>query len=183
MKRKKSAQKGDRKMRALANSVKKEGRDLTIKTLVSILRPADMINLVIDLATKQYGINQTMLSILYTLTTHDGVMTPTDLSKRVFRTKQAITLAVDGLEAAGLVKRETVGTDRRIRRIRTTEKSSALIKNTLAARRKLIYSIMSCLQPGEAETMFQVLEKLMKEMPKHIELAKENKTGLLQPIS
>jgi DNA-binding MarR family transcriptional regulator len=183
LKRKKGAQKGDRKMRLLANSVKKEGRDLTIKTLVSILRTADMINLVIDLASKQHGINQTMLSILYTLTTHEGVLTPTDLSKKVFRTKQAITLAVDGLEAAGLVKRETVGTDRRIRRIRTTEKSSVLIKNTLAARRKLIYSIMSCLQPEEAENMFRILEKLMEEMPKHIELAKETKAGLLKPIS
>src|SRR5512136_874685 len=109
-------------MKALAKDIRNEGEDLTIKTLISILRAADMINMVVDLATKQYGINQTMLSILYTLTTHDGVMTPTDLSKKVFRTKQAITLAVDGLDAAGLVKREPIGTDRRIRRIRTTEK-------------------------------------------------------------
>ena len=137
-----------------------------------------MINLAIDLATKRYGINQTMLSILYTLATHGGVLTPTDLSKRVFRTKQAITLAVDGLEGAGLVKREPIGTDRRIRRIRMTERSSALIKKTLADRRKLIYGIMSCLQPEEAETMSQTLEKLMEEMPKHVELVKKTKADL-----
>jgi len=110
-------------------------------------------------------------------------MTPTELSKKVFRTKQAITFAVKMLDAAGLVKRQPLSSDLRIRRIRITEKSLTLVKNTLESRRNLIYGIMSCLKPEEAEALFQLLEKLMENMPKQSEPARKRRASPVSPES
>jgi DNA-binding MarR family transcriptional regulator len=64
-------------------------------------------------------------------------MTPTEIAKRVFRSKHAVTRAIDVLEKDGLVRRGTVRGDRRIRKVNITRKGLELIQANVDDRRRL----------------------------------------------
>lgn len=159
----------DKTMESIAGELRDTARDLRVDAFLSISYAADIINMRVNIGLKKYGIGQTTLGIMYLLVTHGGSMTPTDLSKKIFRTKQAITLAVDSLEKGGLVTREPIGGDRRTRRIKITRKGLDLVKETMADRRELIFSVMSCLGQEEMEQLSTTLKKVRRNLRKQME--------------
>ena len=91
-------------------------------------------------------------------------MTPTGLSGRALRSKHAITRAIDSLEQQGLVRREGIGEDRRVRKVAITAKGLDVVKKTMADRRELGLRAMSCLGKEETQTFSATLKRLRKHM-------------------
>jgi DNA-binding MarR family transcriptional regulator len=96
-------------------------------------------------------------------------MTPTELSKGVFRSKHAITRAVDSLEKEGLVAREGIGTDRRTRRVAITKEGLDVIKQAMPYRQEVSSTAMSCLSEQQAQEFNAALRQLRKHILKLID--------------
>lgn len=150
---------------SLGDDIKTQSSDLRFNNLVSFARTADIMSRYLDIELRKYGTTkQTGFNILHTLVTHGGVMTPTELGKRVFRSKHAITRAVDGLEKEGLVAREGIGTDRRTRKVAITPKGLNLIKQAMPHRQNTSFKAMSCLNEQEAQEFNTTLRRLRKHI-------------------
>ena len=60
---------------------------------------ADIINRYLDIQLNEVGISRTNYDILHVLALNRGSLTSTELCRHVFRSKHAITRAIDVLEA------------------------------------------------------------------------------------
>ena len=148
----------------LANDIRAQASDLRFDNFLSFIYTAEIVNKFVDSVLRKHGANRTWMNILHILITHGGTMTPTELSRRVFRSKHAITRAVDSLEQQGLVRREGIGEDRRVRKVTITGKGLGVVKKTMPNRRDLGLRAMSCLGKEEAQTFGATLRRLRKHI-------------------
>ncbi|MBM3182895.1 MAG: MarR family transcriptional regulator [Chloroflexi bacterium] len=86
------------------------------------------------------------------------------MSKRVFRSKHAITRAVDTLEKDGWVKREGIGEDRRNRRVTVTTKGLNLVRRMVPFREETGSRIMSVLDGTETAQLGTALKRLRRHL-------------------
>jgi len=152
------------RVESLAKDIKTQATDLRFNSLVSFAYTADIVNRYLNTVLHKHGINQTYFNILHTLITHGGILTPTELSRRVFRSKHAITRAVDGLEKEGLVAREGIGSDRRTRRVVITKEGLDVVKKAMPYRHEVSLSAMSCLNEQQAQAFNDTLRLLRKHI-------------------
>ena len=89
---------------SLADDIRAQAKELRTDNLLSFVYTADILNRYLEIKLRKYGANRTQLNILHALITQGGSLRPTELSKRVFRSKHAITRAIDALEEEGLVR-------------------------------------------------------------------------------
>jgi DNA-binding MarR family transcriptional regulator len=148
----------------LANDLREQGADLRVDNFVSFIYTSDVMNRYLDRELRKHGYNRTLMNILHNLVTHDGTMTPTELGKRVYRSDHAMTRAIDILHKEGLVEREGVAEDRRLRKVTITRKGLNLVKKGMTDRKALTFRVMSCLDKGEAETFSAILKRLRKHL-------------------
>lgn len=149
---------------ALAEEIKAQASDLRFNSLVSFTYTADIMNRYLDIELRKYGTGRTYFNILHTLITHGGMMTPTELSRRVIRSKHAITRAVDSLEKEGLVARQGIGSDRRMREVAITKEGLDFIKQAMPDRQDVSFRVMSCLNKQEAQEFNTTLTRLRKHI-------------------
>ena len=60
--------------------------------------------------------------------TNGGSLSPTDISRKIFRTKYAVTFQIDSLVKMGLVRRRQKNSDRRSKVVTITKKGLELMK-------------------------------------------------------
>lgn len=89
-------------------------------------------------------------------------MSPTAISKRVFRSPRTITSTLDSLERDGLVRREPNPTDRRGVNVVVTEKGWKSARTMAPVAQEISKRILSCFTEHELETAVGLLRKLRK---------------------
>ena len=141
-------------------AIKAQANDLRFDSLVSFAYTADIINRFLDIELFKYGGKRTYFNILHSLVINDGIMTPTELSRKVFRSKHAITRAIDSLERRGLVIREGIGSDRRTRRVTITKKGLDAVNQAMPYRQDASKRCMSCLEEQQVEGALQPPRRL-----------------------
>jgi len=154
------------------NDVEAVAAALKPDVFYSIIATADIANMYIDNEIRKYGYHRTRFNIMYTLITHGGSMTPTEISKKIYRSKQTITAVVDGLEGDGLVRSRPVAGDRRIRMITITSKALDVVRETLPHRLQISHNAISCLKAEEVEQLNITLKKFRKHLSEKISESK-----------
>lgn len=101
------------------------------------------------LTDAETGLSPERLSVLSVLV-YGGSRTMGELARAEQVTAPAITRIVGGLEAAGLVGRETVDTDRRATRVRATDAGRGVLEQ---ARRRRIEGLAAVLRGASAEEL------------------------------
>ena len=149
---------------SLADDIRAQAKELRTDNLLSFIYTADILNRYLEIKLRKYGANRTQLNILHALITHGGSLRPTELSKRVFRSKHAITRAIDALEEEGLVRREGVSQDRRVKLVTITRKGLQLVKEFMPHRQETSFKVMSCLSEEEAQEFSIILRRLRKHV-------------------
>ena len=148
----------------LAREIKAGANDMRNDNFLSLIYTSEIVNKVMNSQLHKEGINWTRIGILSHLVTNGGTLTPTELSRRVLRSKHAITGAIDRLEQEGLVKREGTDTDRRVRKVTITRKGLNVLKKKIPVGRDFGLKAMSCLDEKEAQALSQILKRLRKHM-------------------
>jgi DNA-binding MarR family transcriptional regulator len=104
------------------------------------------------------------MSILHILIARGGVLTPTELSRRITRSKHATTKAVDSLEELRLTKSARTKSDRRLRKVAVTEKGLDLVEKTMTLRHRIGSQAMQCFNNEEAEALQDILTRFRKHV-------------------
>lgn len=152
------------KIEDLANEIREQVNRLSVDNFITFLHAADMVERYVDIEMLKVGINRTHFSLLNHLIVLGGTATPTELSKRVFRSKHAITRAVDTLEKEGLVKREGIGEDRRNRKVAVTANGINFVRRMVPVREEIGSRIMSPLNNTEAKQLSSILKRIRRHM-------------------
>ena len=154
----------DHELQSMADEIREQAAQLRDLTLLSFIYTSDVVNRYLDIEVARYPVGRTGFSVLHNLVLHGGTMTPTNLSKRVFRSKHAVTRVVDRLERLGLVKRDAIGQDRRVRKVSITKEGLAFVKESRAAGQQRVGHIL--LHPLDKKQI-ESLGTMMKQIREH----------------
>jgi DNA-binding MarR family transcriptional regulator len=164
----------DRELNSMAEEIREQAAQLRVLTFLSFIYTAEVVNRYMDIELARYPIGRTGFSVLHNLILHGGTMTPTDLSKRIFRSKHAITRVVDRLEKLNFVKRDDIGSDRRVRKVSITKNGLTFIKEAQAASQHYLGPVLlSTLDRDQTE----LLGAMMKQIREYtLKLIADNRT-------
>ncbi len=159
----------DQDLESLNAQIRQQSAELKGDLFLLIARTADVFNRYLDCELNKRNSNRANFAILHNLITHDGSMTPTELTKKVFRSKHSITRAIDSLEKEGLVKRRAVKGDRRLTSVRITKKGLEFVATKFADRQEIVHQALSGLNKKQSKELKKTLEileaRLLKVTP------------------
>jgi DNA-binding MarR family transcriptional regulator len=117
------------------------------------------ITMKIDNVSRLHGI------AMYCLILMGGSSTPTQLAKKMFRSKHSMTKIIDSLEKEGLVMRDYTNKDRRVTFIKVTTDGLEYVKQNITNKGiKRAQEAISCLDKSEQKILVSLLEKMRKNM-------------------
>lgn len=111
------------------------------------------------------GITPAQFRLLRTTAHYDGAPRMADLAERLDVVPRAVTTLVDGLEAAGRVRRAPDPTNRRVVRIEITEEGRAVLRSMRDARKAAAEEILAPLTADQREMLGSLLNALVAGMP------------------
>ena len=135
---------------------------------MSFIRTFDILNRYLELELVKYGTSPIRFAVMNAIILHGGSMTPTAISKWVYRSPRTITSMLDSLERDGLIKREANKKNRRSTVITVTKKGWDVTKKIVPANEELSQSVLSCLDDKQIETLKVVLKQLRKHLLRQI---------------
>ena len=151
-------------IQSMADEIREQAAQLRVLTFLSFIYTADVVNRYLDIEIARYPVGRSGFSVLHNLVLHGGTMTPTHLSKRIFRSKHAVTRVVDNLEKLGFVKRDAIGEDRRVRKVSITQKGLSFVKESQSAGQQRIgHVLLSHLD----QKQIKALGVMMKQIREH----------------
>ncbi len=156
--------KSDTTLGLLSDDIKAMATDLRYNTGLEVLYTGLLMDKYIDIRARKYGQNRSRLDIMHTLIAHGGILKPSDLGKMTFRTKQTITKVIDGLDRDGMVTRESIGKDRRTRRVIITKKGLDSIRESLPNTIETINTAM----PAFSKEQMEEISAIMRMVRKHL---------------
>ena len=136
--------------------------DTVINAYVLLLNTSDIVARYTETQLSKLGITYTQYSVLVTLSVCQQPPTLTELSHRLFRTKNSLTTVIDHMERDGLVKRVRDNADRRAIRVMVTEKGAELFETVRSPSRELVYQIMSCYNEEELSRLAELLQRVRR---------------------
>ncbi|NLN82062.1 MAG: MarR family transcriptional regulator [Clostridiales bacterium] len=86
--------------------------------------------------------------------------TVTELAGAMMVTVSTMTIAVNRLEKKGLVERERAGHDRRVVRVRLTDRGRSLVYVHKRFHRRMVKAVAERLDPNEIEILSRAMENL-----------------------
>jgi len=136
--------------------------DPVVNAYVLLLNTSDVVSRYAETQLFKLGITATQYTVLVTLKFCPEPPTLTELSQRLFRTKNSLTTVIDNMERDGLVKRVRDSADRRAIRVMATEKGKKLFEAVLAPSRDLVYQIMSCYKQDDVGRLAELLQRVRR---------------------
>jgi DNA-binding MarR family transcriptional regulator len=109
--------------------------------------------------SSRVGISPTQLNVLKLLD-EIGELSLSELSRKLAAQNSTVTGIVDRMVQAGLVEREQSETDRRVWRIRMTEKGVAIARRVPVAPWAVLHRALDRLDEHEKQTLVKILSKL-----------------------
>jgi DNA-binding MarR family transcriptional regulator len=130
--------------------------DLVVETVIYLQTEARRIA---REQSARVGISPTQLNVLQLLD-EIGELSLSELSRKIAAQNSTVTGIVDRMVQAGLVEREQSDTDRRVWRIRMTEKGAAIARRAPVAPWAVLHRALDKLDAREKQTLVQILSKL-----------------------
>lgn len=112
------------------------------------------------------GLTQGKFCVLMHLNVEPGAVQPSEIARRIGVTRATVTGLLDGMEKAGLVKRERATDDRRGVAVRLTPKAKALLDSMLPGHYRRVATLMGRLSEKERRALNDLLGKIASEVPK-----------------
>jgi DNA-binding MarR family transcriptional regulator len=148
----------------MAEEIRFQARDLKVDTFLSFIHTANIIDKFLDIELSDQPVTRAGFNILHNLILHDGSMMPTEISREVWRSKHSVTKAIDTLEKQGFVKRVSIDSDRRVRRVNITRKGVSLVKKaTTSSRERISQKLFRGLDETKLAEFNLVLKQIRKD--------------------
>ena len=139
-------------------AVKSISRKTDLRLWVLVHRARHMMALCEDLIFAKYGITNEQFMVLGAVRLNGGSLRPTDLAFRLERSQNAVSMLVDRMVKAGLVRKTRDKRDRRVVRVRLTSRGANAIELAIPEQWNLIQKILSRLSEKNKRVVADVLE-------------------------
>ena len=134
------------------------------KTVMSIVRTADVLNRYLELELAKHGSSPIRFGVMNALLVHGGSMTPTAISKWTFRAKHTTSSMLHVLEDIGYIRREPNVNDSRSVNIVATEKGRDATEKMILISQEINHKVLSCFDDEQIETLMNLLRQLRKHL-------------------
>jgi DNA-binding MarR family transcriptional regulator len=139
--------------------------DLVIETMIYLETESRRIA---REAASRLGLTAIQLNVLKLLN-EIGELSFSELSRRLAAQNSTVTGIVDRMVQAGLVVREQSAEDRRVWRIRATERGAALAREVAVLPWDLLRDSLSTLDEAEKVSLVRILRKLAAHVARQVE--------------
>lgn len=116
-----------------------------------------------EAALAPYGVTPQQFVVLIKLKFADGPVTITELANETCRNANTISMLIDRMVKAGLVRRSRNLPDRRALRITITRKGEEKLDSAIRPSMEFTERQLSCFTDAELRTLVRLLEKLKKK--------------------
>jgi len=138
--------------------------NLRISAFLSLIRFDDAFKRYRAVELRKHGSSSMRIMLMNALYFNGGSMSPTELSKRISRTRHSITSMVDTLERQGLVQREPNSKDRRSINITLTLEGRQLFERMEPVGDEISQRALACLNDDEAVILMTLIERIREHL-------------------
>jgi len=140
-----------------------ESQNIDMKLWLLMHRVRDALVLCEDSILREYGLTMEQFAVLAAVKSRGGSLRPTDLAFILERSANSVSMLVDRMVKAGLVKRTRDRRDRRVVRVSLTNKGENALKPSTPAVWEFIQKILSPLSYKDKHTIASLLETVKCE--------------------
>jgi DNA-binding MarR family transcriptional regulator len=140
-----------------------ESKNIDMKLWLLMHRVRDALVLCEDSILREYGLTMEQFAVLAAVKSRGGSLRPTDLAFILERSPNSVSMIVDRMVKAGLVKRTRDRKDRRIVRVSLTSNGENALKPATPAGWEFIQKILSPLSYKDKHALASLLEMLKCE--------------------
>jgi DNA-binding MarR family transcriptional regulator len=130
----------------------------------AIHRTHDMLRICEDNVFGEYGLTTEHYMVLAAIKHLDSPVRPTDMPHWLTRSVNSVSMIVDRMVKAGLLKRVRDRKDRRTVFLTMTSKAEALFEVATPLYQEFVQRILSRVSPGDQQTLAKLLEQLQGEV-------------------
>lgn len=139
-------------------------QDLRHETLLNIVRTVAVLSLKGEAFFRRYGLTEAQFNVLFALKYKKRKWTQSDLGRRLVVTRASVTSILDKLEAKGLVVRNSVEGNRRIRHVELTPEGLNLIRKMEPIYRRNIHRLLSCFTDKQCKEIIHYMETIRERL-------------------
>jgi len=139
-------------------AVDSESQNIDVKLWLLMHRVRDALVLCEDSILREYGITMEQFSVLGAVKLGGGSLRPTDLASILERSPNSVSMLVDRMVKAGLVRRTRDRRDRRVVNVTLTGKGEKALKPAAPAAWEFVQKILSQLSYKDKHALASQLE-------------------------
>jgi DNA-binding MarR family transcriptional regulator len=148
-------------------TVSAEQEKTVLRLLLLLSRAGDALNLCLDLVFSKYGISNEQARLLACIKSR-GPMRPVDIAKLLERAPNSMSMLVDRMVKAGLVRRTRDRKDRRAVFVSLTNKGNEAVEPAIPAVWEFMNRFLSVVSYDEQRALADTLETLKCELTSYL---------------
>jgi MarR family 2-MHQ and catechol resistance regulon transcriptional repressor len=148
-------------------AVNSESENTVLRLWLLLRRVGDSLALCQDSVFSKYGLTTEQFGVLSSIKSR-GPLRPSDLSHILERTPNSISMLIDRMVKAGLVRRTRDRKDRRTVTVSLTGKGEAAVEPAIPAGWEFIHQILSSLSPDDQRSFASMLETVKCELAAYL---------------
>jgi DNA-binding MarR family transcriptional regulator len=160
----------------MAVNVEQENTVLRLRLLLR--RVGDTLSRCQDSLYSKYGLTSEQFGVLASIKSR-GPLRPTDLALILERTPNSMSMLIDRMVKAGLVRRTRDRKDRRVVTVSMTEKGKTAVDPAITAGWEFIHEVVSTLSADEQRDLADMLERVKCELVGYLD-AEMDKAEILK---
>jgi DNA-binding MarR family transcriptional regulator len=150
-----------------------ESEGLSLKSFILLHRTRDLIFRCEERAVGEFGITMEQYTMILAMKYLDAPVRVTDIARWMARKANSVSMLVDRMVKAGLVKRSRALKDRREVRLVITSKGEQALELATPGVWKTIQELSSPLSDEDARTLIRLLESLRDKALEHLNPGKD----------
>jgi len=145
-----------------------KSENTVLRVWLLLHRVRDILALCEDSIFAEYGITTEQFSVLAAVRSRGGSLRPTDLASILERSVNSMSMLVDRMAKAGLVRRTRDRIDRRVVRVTLTSKGTNAIERAIPEGWDFIQKILSPISYKDKRALAGMLETVKCELLGHL---------------
>jgi DNA-binding MarR family transcriptional regulator len=137
-----------------------ESGNLALRLWFMVHRTHEMLKMCEDRVFREYKLTTEQYVVLLTIKYLDGPVRPTDVARWLGRSPNSVSMIVDRMVKASLLRRVRDRKDRRVVWLNITNKGETALKPAIMAGFEFIQNILSQLSYDDRHTLMELLDKL-----------------------
>ena len=152
--------------------------NIVLRLWLLFRRVGDKLATCQDLVYGKYGLTSEQFGLLAAIKSR-GPLRPSDLAKLLERTPNSMSMLIDRMVKAGLVRRTRDRKDRRVVTVSMTEKGRTAVEPAIPVGWELIHELLSSLSDDEQRDLADMLEKVKCDLDSYLD-PEMNKAEILR---